>query len=707
MENQLPQQPPNPQGNAKNEFYTSSTEHLLDELQRIDLCVSDNIREWRRTSKNLNFPGIFISEEEVDALLTKEKPEDDLILQKQAEQETLENRIITKKNASKQKGLELRLDVLAETFNLSKFEVDALVAVLASELDPKYGKLFAYLQDDVTKKHATVGLVISLFLKSNEEKLEARKHFYYDAPLIKNLIFHLQEGEIPLHEKAVKLDDRIISFLLGNNELDPSVASFSTLKVPQNGFENLVMPDALKQRLLKFASTLTGPKPVILLQGTFELQELAQAICHQTKTPILFADLEKAKTENLATSLRLFFREAKLQKASAYLEKFDVASDEAKRTALDEINFFDGLTFIPNTSLQNLSRRSVTISVPPPKYLDRLKMWQTLAGNVAGIGDIAVKFKFGRNKAKAAVARAKSIAYMRDPTSPNLKIEDIYAACRAQLNPVSFATKISPLYKWDDIVLPPEKKQQLLEVCNYVKNYPVVYESWGFEKHSRGKGLNVLFSGASGTGKTMAAEIIAGELGLDIYKIDLSMVVSKYIGETEKNLNQIFKDAEEANAVLFFDEADALFGKRSEVKDAHDRYANIEINYLLQKMEEHEGISILASNMHKNIDDAFVRRMTFIVDFPFPNEEYRLAIWRKMFPAKTPLDKDIDFEFLSGLQTSGGNIKNIALAAAFSAAEEGGNVTMQHLVRAAKREFQKTGKICGKEELGKYYNLIQ
>ena len=194
------------------------------------------------------------------------------------------------------------------------------------------------------------------------------------------------------------------------------------------------------------------------------------------------------------------------------------------------------------------------------------------------------------------------------------------------MNTIPFARKIAPRYTWEDMVLSEDKKEQLKEICNFVKHYPRVYEAWGFEKHSPGKGLNIMFSGTSGTSKTMAAETIAHELKLDMYKIDLSMVISKYIGETEKNLNKIFDGAKESNAILFFDEADALFGKKSEVRDTHDRYANIEINYLLQKMEEHEGIVILATNLRKNMDEAFVRRMRFIVDFPLPNEEHRPKI---------------------------------------------------------------------------------
>jgi SpoVK/Ycf46/Vps4 family AAA+-type ATPase len=222
-----------------------------------------------------------------------------------------------------------------------------------------------------------------------------------------------------------------------------------------------------------------------------------------------------------------------------------------------------------------------------------------------------------------------------------------------------------------------------------------VYDEWGFDrKLSLGKGLNVLFAGPSGTGKTMAAEVLAGELGLDLYKIDLSTVVSKYIGDTEKNLARIFAEAATSNAILFFDEADALFGKRSEVKDAHDRYANIEIGYLLQRMEEYEGVVILATNLRKNMDEAFVRRMHFTVEFPFPNAQDRRRIWAHIWPEATPRSAELDADVLARrFELAGGNIRNIALAAAFLAASDGGVVTMAHLLHATRREYQKMGKI--------------
>jgi SpoVK/Ycf46/Vps4 family AAA+-type ATPase len=264
------------------------------------------------------------------------------------------------------------------------------------------------------------------------------------------------------------------------------------------------------------------------------------------------------------------------------------------------------------------------------------------------------------------------------------------------------AKKIQPKYTWKDIVLPEDSLAQLGEICQWVKHHHQVLGEWGFDrKLSLGKGVNALFSGPSGTGKTMAAEIMANKLALDLYKINLSTVISKYIGETEKNLERIFTAAENANAILFFDEADALFGKRSEVRDSHDRYANVEISYLLQKMETYEGITILATNLRQNLDEAFVRRLAFTIHFPAPDEASRRQIWTKIWPAETPLAKEIDFDFLAQqFKLSGGNIKNIALAAAFLAAEKKGPVTMAHVLQAARREYQKLGKPLSATELG-------
>ncbi|QZY57549.1 ATP-binding protein [Crassaminicella profunda] len=240
--------------------------------------------------------------------------------------------------------------------------------------------------------------------------------------------------------------------------------------------------------------------------------------------------------------------------------------------------------------------------------------------------------------------------------------------------------------------------------CNQVKYRHIVYQKWGYEqKLSYGKGLSILFTGPPGTGKTMASQVIANELYLEIYKVDLSQMVSKYIGETEKNLKELFDEAKKSNTILLFDEADALFGKRSEVKDSHDRYANVETSFLLQKMEEHTGITIMTTNYLENIDPAFMRRINYVIHFPFPSENYRKEIWMSIFPEKTPLKNNIDFDFLSNkFELSGGNIKNIAVSSAFLAAHKKEPIGMNHILYSIKHELRKQGKILLKEDFGEY-----
>jgi SpoVK/Ycf46/Vps4 family AAA+-type ATPase len=416
------------------------------------------------------------------------------------------------------------------------------------------------------------------------------------------------------------------------------------------------------------------------------------------------------------------FREAELQDSAVYLAHFDqLFSDDTKNVFYKSILFkalenCRGIVFIASEQPLELGvelpKEIFDIEIPIPDYATRKQIWEqslTVTFSEDDISALANKFKFTAGQIKDAIANAERLAALHE--REDITLEDLYNGCRAQSNQKlsALAKRIKPKYRWDDLILPKEKKEQLKEVKNYIKNKGVVYHDWGFDnKLSLGKGLNILFSGASGTGKTMAAEVIASELGLDLYKIDLSMVVSKYIGETEKNLNRIFKEAEQSNAILFFDEADALFGKRSEVRDSHDRYANIEISYLLQKMEENEGIVILATNLSQNIDDAFMRRMHFNVEFPFPEEEYRYKIWRSLIPKEAPISDDIEFEFLAKrFKLAGGNIKNIIVNAAFLAAEESGVIRMEHVIKAAKREFQKIGKVCSQSEFGKYYEMIK
>ncbi|HWC29487.1 MAG TPA: ATP-binding protein, partial [Dehalococcoidia bacterium] len=260
-----------------------------------------------------------------------------------------------------------------------------------------------------------------------------------------------------------------------------------------------------------------------------------------------------------------------------------------------------------------------------------------------------------------------------------------------------------------DIVLPDDRLAQLQEIANQVLYQHVVYEEWGLARKSNlGRGVAALFAGQSGTGKTMAAEVIANDLGLDVYKIDLSGLVSKYIGETEKNLARVFEEASDTNAILFFDEADAVFGKRSEVRDSHDRYANIEVSYLLQKMEEYDGIVVLATNLRSNLDEAFLRRMRAIVEFPFPEVEDRLRIWQRTISSTAPLAPDVDLAFMARqFRIAGGNIRNIVLLAAFLAASQDKDIGMSHMIQGAKREYQKLGRLIAESDFGRWYEEVR
>jgi len=281
----------------------------------------------------------------------------------------------------------------------------------------------------------------------------------------------------------------------------------------------------------------------------------------------------------------------------------------------------------------------------------------------------------------------------------------IWAACREQASRRldALAQRVVSRYGWDDIVVPEDVGRQLREIADQVASRPIVYDTWDFgSRLVRGRGISALFAGGSGTGKTMAAEILANHLELDLYRIDLASVVSKYVGQTEKNLREVFDAAEESGAILFFDEADALFGKRTEVRDSHDRFANIELDYLLQRMEVYHGLAILATNRKSALDRAFLRRLRFLVDFPFPDYASRRRIWSGVFPAHAPCVA-LDFDGLARMEITGGNIRNIAVNAAFLAAASETGITMQHIAHAARREYAKIDKLVTEAEFGEHF----
>ena len=715
--------------------YENSLEHLLDELARIDLLIRMRVLQLRMADPDASdeFRGLYISEEEVDALLTSG---DGLATDANHRQfhhmmeraAALKAQIAAKKAASLRRGVPLRLERLVSLFGLSRFEVDVLLTCLVPEFDLRYERLYAYLQNDVTKKHPGVDLVLSLLQPSFQERLEARRYLAPDSPLISWHLVRLfedsQARQASLLGKFLKVDQRIVDYLLDTDDSDTRLSSCARMMRSKAAGEELILEPGVKTRLQHLARRGV----IFLFHGGYGVgkKKTARALCNGMRTGLLVVDLARMLEADISfeTALRLAFREALLQDAALYWDHFDVLLDEDKDSLLRvmsrELEICARPTFLaaertwePVGALHEVP--IIEVEFPLPSYEARRRLWEVhLDGRFPtrddlDIGALANKFLFSGGQISDAVATARNLALAGG--EEQIAMADLYRACRAHSNQKlsHLARKIRPHYTWADIVLPPDQILQLREMVNSVKHRPLVYGDWGFDqKLSLSKGLNVLFAGPPGTGKTMAADIISGELRLDLYKIDLAMVVSKYIGETEKNLSRIFKEAKTSNSILFFDEADALFGKRSEVRDSHDRYANIEIAYLMQKMEEYQGIVILATNLRHNLDEAFVRRMHFTVEFPFPEEQYRRRIWEVTFPSEAPCASDIDLDFLAhNFKLAGGNIRNVILGAAFLAAEDGQVIGMEHLIGATRREFQKMGKLVVDADFGPYYELVR
>jgi SpoVK/Ycf46/Vps4 family AAA+-type ATPase len=618
---------------------------------------------------------------------------------------------------------------LVRTFGLSSFDLGIVVIALAPEVDLRYEGLYAYLQDDVTRRRPSVDLALNLLCSSPEDKLSRRGHFGPESALLWHRLLHLisppNRSEAPLTAHTVRLDAQIVDVLLGQNGLDRRLASFCETIWPSVALDTLPLDEPRRQYLATlFRSAASSRKPLRLyFHGSHGIgkRRTAEALAGAFGKRFLHVDLGRMQFAEVGfeEAVRLTFREAWLQDAVLYLDNFDSVRNAERAVPHQHIlkclADHSGVAILagaePWVPPRHVTTGVLEVHFSPPDLADRRSCWQSaLAGQEIVISDsdldtLAGRFSLTQGQIAEAVTVGENHAICRTngDEPPTVTLSDLAAAARAQSGHelASLARKVEPVYTWDDIVLPEDSVAQLRELCARVTQGPRVFGEWGFgPKLSQGKGANALFAGPSGTGKTMAAEIIANELGLDLYKIDLSGVVSKYIGETEKNLDRIFRAAENANAILFFDEADALFGKRSEVRDSHDRYANIEISYLLQKMEQYEGVAILATNLRQSLDEAFVRRLAFTVHFPFPGEEDRCRIWTSVWPDATPQADDVDVDLLARqFKLSGGNIKNVALAAAFFAANDGGAVTMRHLLHATQREYQKMGKTLTEAEL--------
>ncbi len=593
------------------------------------------------------------------------------------------------------------LIMLGKRFCLSRFELEILLLCVAVELDTLVSTLCAHAQNEPTKPNPTFSLAFTLFDDPAWDVLSPERSLRYWR-----LIEINQPGAQPLTTSPLWADERIVNYIKGLNYLDDRL---TPLLVPfdVSAGESELPPsqrDAVEKvvRHVKQKSA-NGPPAVTQLIGmdTISKQLISQHIAQDLNINIyrLPVELLTEQTAELETLSRLWQRESLLLPIALYLDAHDAGSHSqlngktSTAHSASPLHRFlarsRGFFVLSAREIQTELETTTVVDVEKPKPAEQQAAWAEVLGKDVNNSPAILAGQFNLNI--PTIHQIARIANTEQNGSINTLHDRVWEACLVNTNPKMdmMAQRLKAKATWDDIVLPEETVKLLRQISGQVSKRGTVYDNWGYrQKMNRGLGINALFTGESGTGKTMAAEVIANHLQLNLYRIDLSAVVSKYIGETEKNLRQLFDAAEDGGAILFFDEADALFGKRSEVKDSHDRYANIEINYLLQRMEAYRGLAILATNMKNALDQAFVRRLRFIVNFPFPSPPLRKGIWEKVFPQKVPRDK-LDFDRLACLNITGGSIHNIALNAAFLAAQKGTAVTMPLMLAAARDEFRK------------------
>jgi hypothetical protein len=575
------------------------------------------------------------------------------------------------------------IDVIGSLFDLSAFEREVLLLTAGVEMDAEIAQLCGTAQGLPQRCHATFGLALAALESPHWSALAAVR------PLRRWRLVEVEDGS-GLASGRLRIDERILHYLAGVNYLDTRLQPLLRIVSPAPA-----MPETHRNVCQALADSLrenSAPALAVVLTGD-DLDGQGDVAAYVTAH--LGLRLQCVRAEDLPASAAeidafaiLWQREAALLGAALLIQCRDTTVPAVVASLAERLS---GMLFIAGRELPPFKPAGLRFTINKPDAGEQKQLWEQALGGAAArlngaLDGVASQFRLS---AQTILATGRELrAALTATTQPDAVL---WRACRdaSRSRLDDLAQRIEPAAGWDDLILPHAQKNILRQIAAHAQHRLTVYQEWGFAaKGARGLGISALFAGESGTGKTMASEVLANQLHLDLYRIDLSSVVSKYIGETEKNLRRVFDTAEDSGAILLFDEADALFGKRSEVKDSHDRYANIEVSYLLQRMEAYRGLAILTTNVKSALDSAFQRRLRYIVQFPFPDTAQREAIWRGIFPAATPTE-GIDCAKLAKLQVAGGNIRNIALDAAFLAADEAAPVGMSHLLQAAHSEAAK------------------
>jgi len=588
------------------------------------------------------------------------------------------------------------LDKVCNIFGLSHFECNILLMCASMEFSADFGGLCAAAQGDTQQAYPTLSLALAALPDAHWDAIAPH------APLRRWGLIEVGEGKA-LTLCPLKINERILHYLVGTEYIDEQlngiIEPLSEVGYLVSSHQELSEQVALVWTQARNSGMLTavqlcGPQPITK-------RAIAVDVCKKLglNLNIIPAQLVPGIPSEMENLIRLWEREAILGKNALLIEYNNLdTSDRVRESTIERfIERINCFLFVSSRERMYLKQRPmVSFDIDKPTVEEQTELWQgnlsDLAPQLNGhVNRLVAQFNLSPSTIRAAYTEAVG---RFSQTEGKYLDKILWDACRIQARPRldALAQRITSKVDWGDLVLPSTQQKMLHEIAAHVRQRATVYQSWGFgKKNARGLGISALFAGSSGTGKTLAAEVLASELSLDVYRIDLSSVVSKYIGETEKNLRQVFDAAEEGGVILLFDEADALFGKRSDVKDSHDRHANIEVSYLLQRMEAYPGLAILTTNLKSSLDHAFLRRIRFVVQFPFPDTAQRGEIWRRVFPTNTPTE-GLNDKKLAQLSVSGGNIRNIALNAAFMAAEDSEAVQMKHVLRAARTEYAKLEK---------------
>lgn len=584
------------------------------------------------------------------------------------------------------------LVTLCRMFRLSEYERDLLVLCAGMEFDGEWATLCATVQNDAQKPYPTLSLALATLADPHWSALAP------DSPLRYWHLIEIGAGNA-LTQSPIRIDERILHYLIGLPQQDERLAGCITPVASDaialvESHQRIVKQSY--QSWIQFAQKQSLKQlPVIQLcgQDRISLQAIALAIAARSQLNLFEIAIDTLPTDiaQFHLLMRLCEREYLLSQAAFWIDctlESDLNSTQASLLSRLIDQLAAPVIVATSDRRRQRQRRYLSFDVDLPSPAEQRSLWHQHLPNLTNqLAPLVSQFNLSPDAIETACLQVQSLPI----TSSDELASNLWQTCREQARPRldELAQRISSSMGWEDLVLPDKEQQTLHELIAHVKQRSRVYETWGFgSKSARGLGITALFSGASGTGKTTAAEVIAHELQLDLYRIDLSTIVSKYIGETEKNLRRIFDAAEAGGVVLLFDEADSLFGKRSEVKDSRDRYANLEVSYLLQRMESYRGLAILTTNLKASIDPAFLRRIRFVVPFSFPDQQQRTEIWRRVFPKDTPTE-NLDFDKLARLGVAGGNIRNIAVNAAFIAADADETVQMKHILAAARNEYVK------------------